>query len=139
MRGSMTVTTNNGDSRLRNAELRAYNMNNALERMSKAIQFNAMFSAILFQGFNLSATQLLFNGQVLIKGWHIMIGGRYRLQRAKNTNTSFIQTGKCLRTRYFVNEMFIDIQNRRTAFNLPDDVFVPNFIEQCLCHIVLNH
>ena len=96
-------------ARQRQPLLRPDDMHNALVAMAEAIEFNAEGCAVFFQGFHLFTAQFFFDRQVLIKGRHIVIGSSHHLFRTKYFAASFIQSWKSLRTRYFMNKVFVDI------------------------------
>src|SRR6476619_6651951 len=123
----MTIAANNGHSRLCYSQLWPDHVYNTLERMTKSIQFNAMIFTILYKLVNLQSRQLVADGKVLVDGGHIMICRCYHLCRPEYFHSSFFNTCKCLRACYFMNKMFVDIQNVRTVLDRLNHMPVPNF------------
>src|SRR4051794_4964316 len=125
----MAVATNNGHPRLRNTQLRTNNMYNTLERMSQTIQFNAMLFTILNQLLYLFARQLITDGQVLVDGRYVVIGGGNYLLWAGYFQAALFNSSKGLWAGYFVNKMFIYIKYIRAILDGLHHVFVPDLIK----------
>src|SRR4051812_22506851 len=125
----MTVSANDRQPWLRDAQFRPDDMNNSLERMTKAIKLDAVRCTVLFQRIYLAAAELFANRQVLVNGRDVMISSRNSLRREKHFDAALVQAGKSLWAVYFINKMFVDIQHRRSAFNFADYVPFPDLIE----------
>src|SRR5690606_7485595 len=113
------------------AELRTDDVYDALIGMAEVVKRNAELVAILRERFNLMPRERFIDGKVLIKGRYVMVGGCSSARRIKYGYASLANAGKCLRTRYFMNKMPVDVENIRVAFALFHDVCVPDFVEQC--------
>src|SRR5690606_2163466 len=105
----MAVTANDGHAWLCNAQFGTYHVHDALERMSEAIQFNAVIFAVLYQFAHLVPGKLVADRQVLINGWHIVVCSGHHLLRTKNFYAPVFKAFKSLRTGYFMNKVFVDI------------------------------
>src|SRR6478672_7115913 len=93
-----------------------------------------MLSAIFYELVYLHARKLVTNRQVLIDGRNIMVGCSHHMIGTKYREPSFFQSCKSLRTGYFVNKMFIDINHIRAIrygfYQMP----VPNLFNERLSH-----
>src|SRR5678809_1586840 len=74
---------------------------------------------------------------MLIKCRYIVVRSSNCLMRTKHFDTSFVQTVKSLGAGYFMNKMFVNIQDGRAIINFFDDMLFPDFIKQCLAHFLL--
>lgn len=97
--------------------------------MAQTVEFYAKFLAVPVEHFHLQSRQGFLDGQVLVFGGHVMIGRGNDLFGSEYLQTSFFQSFKSLGTGYLVNEMFINVQNRRTVLNGLDHMGVPDFFE----------
>ena len=84
-------------------------MNDPLEGVAQSIKFDLVRGTIRFQRLHLKAAELLLDGQVLIEGGYIVIGGGDGLCGTRHFDPSLIQTIKSLGAGDLVNEMLVDI------------------------------
>src|SRR5699024_3143631 len=109
VRGGMAIAAYNGLARNGNPQFGTNDMNNALVRMAEPIQFYSKIGTVLSKCFHLSAAEYLRDRKMLIFGGYIMIGRGVRFFGSEYGDISVPQPVKGLRTRYFMNEMSIDI------------------------------
>src|SRR5687767_3651168 len=91
---------------------------------------------ILFQGFNLgTALGLAYRGDATCPALcrHIMVGNSDREIGTANRTACCAEPRECLRARYLIDQMAIDI-NQRVAANPADDVGIPYLLEKRARH-----
>ena len=126
----MTVAAHNGHARLRDAEFGADDVYDALLPVAKAVEFDAECLAIFRQFVHLKTRQRLADGQVLIDGGHVVIGGGDGLSGPEHRYAALAQSVESLWTGDFVNEVAIYVEHVLPAFDGLDDVCVPDFVKK---------
>ena len=134
VRAGVAVAANNRHPRLRQSQLRADDVNDALLWRVNVEERNAELAAILAKRLNLFRRDRVADGKTAIRRRHIMIRRRHRQIRSPHAATCFPQSVERLRRRDFVNEMQINVEKRRRTIARAGDVVVPEFIEKCLLH-----
>jgi hypothetical protein len=130
VRGSMAITANNRLSGLRNTQLRPNDVHDALVLAVHVKQPHTGFFAVLFQRVELRLGILVDDGQQAVFGRHRVIHHRKREIRAAHRAAFGAKTRKRLRRRALVNQVAVDVKQRRFAGFLINDMTVPNlFVE----------
>src|SRR5690606_8838679 len=106
----MAVTANNGHTRLGDPKLRRHDVNDPVIRMAKAVKGNVIFPAVAGKLFKLFAGEKIFDRQMLVCGWRIMIGCGKSPVGAKHLYIPLLKLIKGLWARDFVDEVFINIK-----------------------------
>jgi hypothetical protein len=88
-----------------------------------------MIFAILDQLLHLDAGKFLLDGQVLIDGGHIMVGGGDDLVRPENFDTASLQAFESLGAGDLMDKMPVDIEYGGAALDRADDVAVPDLFK----------
>ena len=107
-------------------------MHNALFARIHIVQFNAEGRAVLSQRVNLQGRNLIQNMQApLDRRRHIMVHRCNGAVRPAYLAPGQAQPFKCLRRCDLVDELQIDVEQRRLALRLCYDVLFPNLLEKC--------
>ena len=97
MRGSMTITTNDGHAGLRPSEFGTDDMYNAAVRTSHAVQFNTEFSGVGFHLFDLCGCHGVRDGNINRSRRNGMVHRGESLIGAADFESTLAQTGEGLR------------------------------------------
>ncbi len=111
----VAVTADDDHAGLSVAILRTDHMNDALSHVMNIKQRDPKLFAVRTQRFNLLAADFVCDRQTTVAGRHIVIGCRDGAFRSANGPLVQSQSVKGLRAGDFVNQVQIDIQNRRFA------------------------
>ncbi len=133
VRRSVAVAANNRLPGLRNAQLRANDMHDALILAVHVEQANAGFAAIVFQRVELGFGILIDNRQKTVFSRNRMIHHRESKIRAANFAALPAQAGKRLRRGAFVNQMPVNIQQGRFALLFIHQVAIPDLLVKGSC------
>jgi hypothetical protein len=106
-------------------------VNDALEGVTEVVEADAEFSAILSKCFDLVTGKRFLNGKMLILRRNVMVCSGSGSCCVKNLYAPFAESIKRLWTRYFVNEMSVDVYYVRVSFAVLYDVGIPDLVEQC--------
>src|SRR6266481_1271541 len=128
VRGSVAVTANNRLPGLRDAQLRADNVHDALVLAVHVKQANARFAAIFFQSIELELGVVIEDGQRAVCGRDRMIHHGEGEIGAADFAAFGAKAGESLGRGAFVNEVTVDINDRGLAGLLVNDVGVPDFL-----------
>ena len=131
----VAVTADDCHPRLRDAQLRADHMNDALNVPLDVEQGNAELGAVLAQGAHLRGR--VFRPVHLDRsdaGGDGMVHRGEGLVRAANWQPPLPQRGKRLRRGHLMHQMGVNIQDSRRALILGDYMRVPDLLIQRLCH-----
>ena len=104
-------------------------MDNPLVGMTEAIEFDAMLPAVFSKGFDLHAAHWFLNWQVLIFGWHVVVGRGNGLGRAEQRDPALFNPGKSLGTGHLMDQVLIDIKNLRSASDRLHHVGIPHLVK----------
>lgn len=88
-----------------------------------------MSFAIVDQLLDLNPGKLFFYRQVLVDGRDVMVGGGDDAVGAEDFDSALFESFESLGAGDFVDEMFVYIQDRGSAFYGADDVAVPDLFE----------
>src|SRR5215470_7465247 len=105
-------------------------MNDSLIGRVQVEDRNAELAAVLPQGLDLGAGERILDHQPVAGGRNVVV------QRCKSTigpadsTLRLPQSGKCLRRRYLVYQMKVDVQDGRTFARLADGMTVPDLVEK---------
>ena len=128
VRGGMRVAADDGLAWLSDAEFRADDVDDALILAVHVEEANAGFAAIFFEGVELKLGVLIENGEGAVGGGDgVVHDGEGEIGAADFTALG-AKAGEGLRRGAFVNEVAIDIDERRFAGFFVDDVGIPNFL-----------
>ncbi len=130
VRRSVTVAADNGHPRLRDPQLGANDVHNALEGMIQPVKGNPVFLTVLSELVDLEPGKLVPDGKMLIHRGDIVIGRRNRILRAENRYAPPVNSGKCLWTGHFVDKMPVDIKDAGSAFDFFNNMGIPYFVKK---------
>jgi hypothetical protein len=125
----VAVSTDDGHAGLGDAEFRADYVDNSLLWRIDIEEFDTEFNAITSQHFHLLGGDLVEDRQVAGRSGNVMVDGRNRALRLPDLAAGGTQPIKRLRRSNFVNEVQIDVDERRLVGGLADDVRVPKLFE----------
>lgn len=132
----MTVAAHHGHTGLGETELRADDVDDALVDVSHRVQPDAEFLTVAPERVDLSLGDGVRDRLVDVDGGDVVVLGGDRqvgpAERAPRQSKSV----ECLRTRHFVNEMQIDVDEVGVVSLTPDhDVVVPHLLCQGACFL----
>ncbi len=128
MRGSVAVSADDGLARLRDAELGADDVHDALMLAVHVKEADAGFAAIFLERFKLQARVGVDDGQRAVFGGDGVVHHGESQIGAANFASFGAQSGKGLGGSAFVDEVAVDVDERGLARRFVDDVTVPNFL-----------
>ena len=129
VRARVTVAANDRHARLRQTKLWSNHVHDALFRRVNVEQLNAKLFAVASQRFDLIGRDCIGDRQTAIRRRHVVIDRAKRQIRTAHTTACLSQTVKSLGRRDLVDEVEIDVEQRRLALRLTNDVSLPEFIE----------
>ena len=128
VRGGMAVAANDGQAGLRDAQFGPDDVDDALVAAGHVEQGNAVPGAVLGQGFNLQPRILVEHGQVAVLGGYRMVhDGKGQVGPADLTPGG-VQPGKSLRRGDLVDQVAVNIDERRLTRGLAHQVRLPNLL-----------
>src|SRR5438105_11255796 len=126
----VTITAYDSHARLRESELRAYDVDNALLGRVHVKQANLKFAAIFLQCFDLFFRDRIKNWRASWFGRDIVVNCGDRPKRLADLATSDAQPIECLRGSDLVDEVQIHVKQCGLAWRRRDVMLVPNFFEE---------
>src|SRR6267143_1810032 len=133
--GSMTVAAHDRLARLREAEFRTDDVHDALVLAVHVKEAYSGLAAIFFEGVELQARVRVKDGQSAVGRRNRMVHHRESEIRAADLAAFGSESRKSLGRGAFVNQMAVDIDERRLAGCIMNNVRVPDFlIERFRCH-----
>ena len=113
-------------------------MNDAAPGVPHPVKLDAEFSAVFLQLADLCDGQRTGIGQILADGRRDVIRCGQGSLGPADPEAVVSQTCKCLRGSNFVDQMKIDVQDRRRLISWDDNVIVPDLVVECsrvlACH-----
>ena len=97
----------------------------------------AEVGAMLFECFNLNATQGIRNPHASVGGRHVMVRYRERRSRPARATSGELESFKGLRRGHFVDQVAVDIQQGRAVRLLGHHVGIPYFCQK-VCGLPSN-
>ena len=134
VRGGMAVAADHRHAWLRQPQLRPDHMDHALPVAANAETANAEFGAVGFQLRELFGGDLVGDRQRAIGSGDAVIGRSDGEIGTPDLQTALAQALKRLRRRDFMNQMQIDVEQRRSAGLLVNYVRVPEFFDDGTRH-----
>ena len=126
---SMRVAAYDCHARQGQSAFRTYHMDNAVLLVHHAEMLQPEVFRIPGKRIHLRLRNRVFNRLVLIVRRRIMVGHTEYLFRAETLNPPCTQSGKSLRTGYFMAIKPVYVKLCRAVFNLLHNVGIPNFIK----------
>jgi flp pilus assembly protein tadG len=135
MGGRVGVPAHDGHARLREAQLRADGVNDALIGVAQGMQAHAELGAVRTQCLDLSAAGDIGDGQVDVeRGGVVVLGGQSQV-RAANSTARQTQPLEGLGAGNLVNEVEIDVEQVGGSFRaLRDDMVPPDLLGEGHSH-----
>ncbi len=99
------------------------------------VQRNAERPAVVFELLHLPGRHLVEDRQRAVGGRDAVIHGRHRPIRTAHLEPALAQAGERLRRGDLVNQVEVDVEDRRRARVLSDDVGIPDFLEERARHM----
>ena len=128
MSGCVAVAAHHRSTRLRQSELRPDHMNDALPWAIQIEQRNSKLLTVCFELAHLLRGHLVKAGQRSAGSGNRVIHGREGSVRPADSEAPPAQLSECLRRRYLMDEMKVDIKNSRRIRLGYYDMGVPNFV-----------
>src|SRR5882724_12654046 len=128
VRRSVAVTANNRLAGLRDAELRADDVHDALVLAVHVEEANAGFAAVFFEGVELELGVVIEDGQSAVGGGDGMVHHGEGEIGAADLAAFGAETGEGLGRGALVDEVAVDVDDRGLAGLLVNDVRVPDFL-----------
>jgi hypothetical protein len=133
----MGVPTDDSETRLRQPELRAYDMNDSLLGVTEWVQPKPELRAVLAQRLDLGSRYRISDRLVDVDRRDVVVFDREGQIGPTNGPAGRAETVERLRTRDLVNEMKIDVEEVWLTCCRTHDVCVPNFFGQSSGHLRL--
>ena len=129
MGGSVRVSADDGHARLGEAELGADDMDDALVGRLDIVELDAEVGAVLAQGVDLLGGDGVFDDEAVGCGRHVVVDGGHGAVGAAKRPAGNAKAFECLRRRDFVDEVQVDIEERRLIGRLGYQMRFPDFFE----------
>ncbi|EMR00717.1 hypothetical protein ADICEAN_04158 [Cesiribacter andamanensis AMV16] len=104
-------------------------MHNALPLVAQPIELNAPLLAVFSEFIHLRAGQGVPDGQVLVFGGHVMVGGGHDLLPAKKGQAAGLQLIKGLGAGHLMDQVLINVKHIKPARNRADHMGVPDLVK----------
>ena len=127
VRRGVAVAANDCLPGLRETQFRADHVHDALVVAEHVEQRDAGFAATAFQGVKLPARGRIQNRQIAVLGRDRMVHDGEGQVGPAHFAAGGLQSRKRLRGRHFMNEVTVDVNERRFSGRLADEVRLPNF------------
>ena len=135
MRAGMRIATNHRHSRQRRAILRPNHVDDALTPvLERKIGERTGFADVRVQRLDLKARHRILDAALPTVGRRIVIGGRHNRRNAPGRTPGQLEAFEGLRTRHFMNQMAVDVNQRRAIGLFVNDMAVPKFLVQIFRH-----
>ena len=131
VRAGVAVAANDGHAGLGESELRADDVHDALILRSHVEELNAELAAVLAQRLDLLRGDGFEDGKRERRRRIVVIDGGDGAFRAANLAPCGAQTIEGLRRSDLVNQVQVDVNQRRLIAGLANYVLVPDFLEKC--------
>ena len=128
VRRGMRVAADDREARLREAELRADDVHDSLAAGAGRVQLDPELGAVRAQGLELRPGELVLD-RPLGRG-HVVIHRRHGALGSAHAATGQPQPLEGLRRGDLVDEMEVDVEQRRLPGRLDDHVIVPDLLEE---------
>ena len=109
--------------------LRRYHVHDTLQWAVHVVERNAEFLAVLCQRLELLAGDVVGDRQPALPCGDVVVGSRYRQVRAAHDAPVLAEAVERLRRSHLVHQMQVDVEQRRLARLLVDNVRVPYLLE----------
>ena len=130
MRAGVAVAADNGQARLRQPELGANHVHNALQRAEAVLEPNTELFTVALERVKLSFSDGIGDGLRQRPRRCVVIHRRDRQIWTTHAAAGEPQALKGLRRRDFVDQVQIDVEQRGLARHVAHDVSVPDFLEE---------
>jgi hypothetical protein len=127
----VTVAANDRHAGLSQAKLWSNDVNDALFRRVNIEELNAKFFAVSPQCFDLLRRGRVSDRETAIGSGDVVIDSAESKIRASYFAACLAQTIKRLRRRHLVNEVQIDVKERRLTTHFTNNVRLPKLVEKC--------
>ena len=122
VRRGMRIAADDRHSRLRQALFRAENVDDSLLDAVEVVEFDAEFAAVFAQSFDLLSGDRIFEWQVAVDRRDGVVDGTECEFRPAKFSPREPQSFKSLRARHLVDQMQIDIEQRRLSGFFVDEM-----------------
>ena len=130
VRRRVAVAADDRHAGLRQAQLGTDDVNDPLLGVVQIVELDAEFLAVVPQRVDLLLRNRVGDRQAAVGRRHVVVRHGRRQGRAADLAARDPQSFERLGTGHFVNQMAIDVQNRRLVRFVDDDVLIPNLGEQ---------
>ena len=129
MRRGMRIAADDRRAGQGEALLGPDDMHDALADIVHAEIIDAEIGRVLFQGLDLNAALLVVDALRTVGGGHIMVGDREGRFRMPDLAAGGAESFECLRARYLVNEVAVDIEEASAVLLSINQMSVPDLVE----------
>src|SRR5690242_18467646 len=126
----MRVAANDRRARQCEALFGSDHMHDALANIAHIEERDAKIAAIVFESLDLDCAHRVRDAQTPIRGRYIVIWDRKRGARASRSAPGQLQSFECLRGRYFMDELPVDVQQGGSVGLCTHHMGVPDFVEE---------
>ena len=132
MRAGVRVAADDGHARLGRAQLRPDHVHDALRGVLHVKKLHAEVRAVLAQRLHLSIRNLVGDHEPVVHAGrgHVVVDGRDVAFGMAQLAASESQAFKRLRRGDLMDQLQVDVEDRRLAFGFGDDVLLPDFFEE---------
>ena len=124
VRGSVRIAADDGHARQRHALLWPDDVHDALKRVIQIVELHAELGAVLHQLLHLDARHLAGGVDIFGLGRNVMVHGGERLRRLTHLAAVGAQTVESLRRRHLMDQVTIDIEQRRLVRRFVNDMCI---------------
>src|ERR1019366_5062620 len=133
VRGGVRVAADDGHARLGDAQLGTDDVHDSLVARVYIVEFNSEFGAVLAQGFDLRGRDLVDDVEPAFEGCgNVVVHGCDAAIGAAHLAVGEPEAFKCLGRSDLVQQLQVDVDQRRLAFGGDNDVPFPYLFKQCL-------
>ena len=123
----MAVAAYNGHARKSAALLGRNNVHDALVFVTHGVNGDVECCSVFVEHFKLTLRDGVFNREVDVLCWHVVVGSCNGEVGAAHGATSEAQTFECLRACYFMHQVQVDVHEVGFAVAGVNDVAFPHF------------
>ena len=134
VRGRVRVAADDRHARQRSALLRPDDVHDALTQIVHLELRDAVGVAVRIERVDLQLGDRIGDAVAAVRGRDVVVRHRQVRADAPHRTLSQLQTFERLRAGDFVQQVTVDVENRRAVFFRVDHVRVPQFVVESLCH-----
>ncbi len=136
MGGGVAVAADYGVARQGEAVFRTDHVDDAVFRVSESVERHAEFLSVAGEGLDLVARHRVGYRPVLVEGGDVVVRRAVGFFRTEHFEAALAEAFESLRACHLVAVMAVDIELRGSAFDVVDNVCVPDFVKKSFSHNV---